>query len=297
MIVGERASRSRTCDGGDQAAEDAADASCSSCYECSTDEAPARRTATATPGRASCAPSSVGERPRVAGWVHRRRDHGGLIFIDLRDRSGLLQLVFQPEEAPEAHAAAETAAGRGRAHRRGRAGPPRGGHGQPEPADRRGRAGRRRTLELLADAETPPFQIDEDEPGRRGAAPALPLPRPAPRARCSTTMALRHEVAKTIRDYLYERDFLEVETPILTRSTPEGARDFLVPSRLQPRLLLRAAAVAAAVQAAADGRAASSATTRSRAASATRTCAPTASPSSPSSTSRWPSSRRTTSST
>jgi aspartyl-tRNA synthetase len=172
----------------------------------------------------------VGERVRVAGWVHRRRDHGGLIFIDLRDRSGLLQLVFRPEEAAEAHAAA----GRLRAEdvisatgellaREQSAINPNLPTGEVELAVSE--------FELLADAETPPFQIDEDEPvgeELRLRYRYLDLRK----ERMRDTIVLRHEVVKTIRDYLSERDFLEIETPIMTRSTPEGARDFLVPSRL-----------------------------------------------------------------
>jgi aspartyl-tRNA synthetase len=172
----------------------------------------------------------IGERPRVAGWVHRRRDHGGLIFIDLRDRSGLLQLVFRPEEATEAHAGAGrlraedviSATGDLVAREEGTVNPnlP---TGEVELAVTE--------FELLADAETPPFQIDEDEPvgeELRLRYRYLDLRKQA----MQETMVLRHDVVKTIRDYLSERDFLEIETPILTRSTPEGARDFLVPSRL-----------------------------------------------------------------
>jgi aspartyl-tRNA synthetase len=172
----------------------------------------------------------VGERPRVAGWVHRRRDHGGLIFIDLRDRSGLLQLVFRPEEAPEAHAAAgrlraeDVLSASGELLRREPANVnPNLPTGEVELAVT--------DFELLADAETPPFQIDEDEPvgeELRLRYRYLDL-RKQPML---DAMVLRHDVVKTIRDHLSERDFLEVETPILTRSTPEGARDFLVPSRL-----------------------------------------------------------------
>jgi aspartyl-tRNA synthetase len=172
----------------------------------------------------------VGERPRVAGWVHRRRDHGGLIFIDLRDRTGLLQLVFRPEDAPEAHAAAGrlraedviTATGELLRREEGTVNPnlP---TGEVELAVSE--------FELLADAETPPFQIDEDEPvgeELRLRYRYLDL-RKAP---MRDTMILRHDVVKTIRDHLSDQGFLEVETPIMTRSTPEGARDFLVPSRL-----------------------------------------------------------------
>jgi aspartyl-tRNA synthetase len=175
---------------------------------------------------------SVGEQLRVAGWVHRRRDHGGLIFIDLRDRTGLLQLVFRPEEAPEAHAAA----GRLRAedvisaagellHREEGTVNPNLPTGEIELAVSE--------LELLADAETPPFQIDEDEPvgeELRLRYRYLDLRK----ERMRDTMVLRHHVVKTIRDHLSDEGFLEIETPILTRSTPEGARDFLVPSRLMP---------------------------------------------------------------
>jgi aspartyl-tRNA synthetase len=174
----------------------------------------------------------VGERPRVAGWVHRRRDHGGLIFIDLRDRTGLLQLVFRPEEAPEAHAAAGrlraedvlTAAGELVRREEGTVNPnlP---TGEVELAVSE--------FELLADAETPPFQIDEDEPvgeELRLRYRYLDLRK----ERMRDAMILRHHVVKTIRDFLSDEDFLEIETPILTRSTPEGARDFLVPSRMMP---------------------------------------------------------------
>ena len=172
----------------------------------------------------------VGERPRVAGWVHRRRDHGGLIFIDLRDRTGLLQLVFRPEEAPEAHAAAGrlraedviTATGELLRREEGTVNPnlP---TGEVELAVSE--------FELLADAETPPFQIDEDEPvGEELRLRYRYLDLRKDRMR--DTMILRHQVVKTIRDHLSDQGFLEIETPIMTRSTPEGARDFLVPSRL-----------------------------------------------------------------
>jgi aspartyl-tRNA synthetase len=174
----------------------------------------------------------VGDTPRVAGWVHRRRDHGGLIFIDLRDRTGLLQLVFRPEEAPEAHAAAgrlraeDVICATGALVRRE--------EGAVNPALPTGEVELAVSeLELLADAETPPFQIDEDDPvgeELRLRYRYLDLRK----ERMRDTMVLRHDVVKTIRDHLSDQGFLEVETPILTRSTPEGARDFLVPSRLTP---------------------------------------------------------------
>ena len=169
---------------------------------------------------------------RVAGWVHRRRDHGGLIFIDLRDRSGILQLVFNPESAAGAHATAHalrsedviTAAGtvtrRDPQHVN-----PNLATGEIELAVSE--------LEILADAETPPFPIDEDiavEENLRLRHRALDLRR----APMQEALALRHRVISTIRGVLDEHDFLEIETPFLTRSTPEGARDFLVPARIAP---------------------------------------------------------------
>jgi aspartyl-tRNA synthetase len=175
---------------------------------------------------------SVGERPRVAGWVHRRRDHGGLIFIDLRDRTGLLQLVFRPEEAPEAHAAAgrlraeDVISATGELLRRE--------EGTVNPSLPTGEVELAVSeFELLARAQTPPFQIDEDEPvgeELRLRYRYLDLRK----ERMRDTIVLRHDVVKTIRDHLSDQGFLEIETPILTRSTPEGARDFLVPSRLAP---------------------------------------------------------------
>ncbi len=169
---------------------------------------------------------------RVSGWVHRRRDHGGLIFIDLRERSGLLQLVFNPQTAPDAHAEAHklrsedviTASGT-IAKRAPENVNPNLATGEIElvVAD----------LEILADAETPPFPVDEDGPldeNLRLRHRSLDLRR----APLQEAIALRHRVIQTIRRVLDERDFLEIETPFLTRSTPEGARDFLVPARIAP---------------------------------------------------------------
>ncbi len=169
---------------------------------------------------------------RVAGWVHRRRDHGGLIFIDLRDRSGIVQLVFHPESAPEAHASARglrsedviSAAGLV-ARRDAQNVNPNLSTGEIELA-----VGE---LQILADADTPPFPLDEGagvDESLRLKHRALDLRRPEMQA----AIALRHRVIAAMREVLNARDFLEIETPCLTRSTPEGARDYLVPARIEP---------------------------------------------------------------
>ena len=169
---------------------------------------------------------------RVAGWVHRRRDHGGLIFIDLRDRSGIVQLVFHPETAADAHALAEqlrpehvvSAAGTIVRREEGKINPRlETGEIELEVAE----------AETLAESPTPPFPVDEETPVDellRLRHRVIDLRR----AGMQRTMTIRHTVNRAIRDYLNAHDFLEMETPIMTRSTPEGARDFLVPSRLSP---------------------------------------------------------------
>jgi len=175
---------------------------------------------------------AVGTKVTVAGWVHRRRDHGGLIFLDLRDRSGLLQLVVHPEIGDEAFAAAEalrpehvvSVTGEVVAREAGNVNPDLA-TGEIEIA-----VGELRTL---AEAQTPPFPVDEDRPldeMTRLRHRAIDLRRETMRS----VLELRHEVVAAIRGHLGEHDFLEIETPILTRSTPEGARDFLVPNRREP---------------------------------------------------------------
>jgi aspartyl-tRNA synthetase len=176
--------------------------------------------------------SRAGETVRVAGWVHRRRDHGGLIFIDLRDRSGIVQLVFHPETAPDAHALAErlrsehvvSASGEVVRREAGNVNPnlP---TGEIEIAVA--------AVEVLAESPTPPFPVDEDTPVDellRLRHRVLDLRRGG----MQRTVALRHTIVRAIRDYLNAHDFLDIETPILTKSTPEGARDFLVPARMSP---------------------------------------------------------------
>jgi aspartyl-tRNA synthetase len=174
----------------------------------------------------------AGTEARVSGWVHRRRDHGGLIFIDLRERSGLVQLVFHPDAAPAAHGAAhglraeDVISAAGQVTRR-----------SPENVNPNLATGEIELavseLEILADAETPPFPIDEDtavDENLRLRHRSLDLRR----GPLQSAIALRHRVSATIREGLDRRDFLEIETPFLTRSTPEGARDFLVPARIAP---------------------------------------------------------------
>ena len=167
----------------------------------------------------------------MAGWVHRRRDHGGLIFIDLRDRSGLLQLVFHPEDAPDAHAAAHSLRSEDVISVDGPIVPRE--EGNVNPAMPTGEIELSvRVFERLADARTPPFQVDEEgaiDESTRLKYRYLDLRRD----RMQSNIEVRHELAQAMRAYLNGADFLEIETPMLTRSTPEGARDFIVPSRLQ----------------------------------------------------------------
>jgi aspartyl-tRNA synthetase len=174
----------------------------------------------------------AGTEARVAGWVHRRRDHGGLIFIDLRERSGIVQLVFHPESAPDAHARAhslrseDVISAAGMVNRRGAEQiNPNLATGEIEVAVSE--------LEILADSDTPPFPLDDDtgvDEHLRLRHRSLDLRRTP----MQEAIALRHRVMATIREVLDDRDFLEIETPFLTRSTPEGARDFLVPARIAP---------------------------------------------------------------
>ncbi len=168
----------------------------------------------------------------LCGWVAHRRDHGGVTFIDLRDREGVVQLVFHPEEAPEAHAAAQSLGAEDVVRVMGvvRLRP----EGMVNPALDTGEievaAG---TLELLAESETPPFPIeDRIEAGEelRLKYRYLDLRRPE----MTTVLRLRHTITRLMREHMDALAFVEVETPILTRSTPEGARDFLVPSRTWP---------------------------------------------------------------
>jgi aspartyl-tRNA synthetase len=176
--------------------------------------------------------SDAGRDVVLAGWVHRRRDHGGLIFIDLRDSRGLVQVVCSPEE-PAVHAIASGARAEfvlkisGKVQER-----------RPGTVNDKLPTGaievRAAAVEILNSAKTPPFEINDDEvePGEatRQKYRYLDLRR----TRMRSNMLIRARVVKYIRDFLTDRGFIEVETPILANPTPEGARDYLVPSRNFP---------------------------------------------------------------
>src|SRR5690554_4747839 len=173
--------------------------------------------------------SLIGQDVSVAGWVHRRRDHGGVIFVDLRDREGLLQIVFDPD-AKDVFATAERLrseycvriTGKVRARPPGTANATLAS-GQVELLARE--------LEILSRAETPPFHHDEiTNEELRLKYRYLDLRRDVMQKR----LRLRHQVTRAMRAFLDEHGFIDIETPMLTKATPEGARDYLVPSRTHP---------------------------------------------------------------
>jgi aspartyl-tRNA synthetase len=172
----------------------------------------------------------VGQTVTVCGWVHRRRDHGGVIFIDLRDREGLLQCVFDPD-TQEAFAAADRLRSEYVVQITGRVRP------RPAGTENAGLATGKvevlgQTVEVLNSAQTPPFHPDDETVGEdtRLKFRYIDLRRPE----MQKNLRLRHEVIKRIRNYMDAHGFIDVETPILTKATPEGARDYLVPSRTHP---------------------------------------------------------------
>jgi aspartyl-tRNA synthetase len=176
--------------------------------------------------------AQVGQELTVMGWVHARRDHGGVTFVDVRDRSGIIQVVCNPQVNPAAHSAAKDVrleyvlAVRGIVARRSlETVNPNLPTGEIEI--------QASELRVLNAARTTPFPIDDTtEPAEntRLRYRYLDLRRP----QMYENLHLRHRLAKSVRDYLDEEGFLEIETPFLTRSTPEGARDYLVPSRVNP---------------------------------------------------------------
>ncbi|NLT96184.1 MAG: aspartate--tRNA ligase [Clostridia bacterium] len=176
--------------------------------------------------------NNVGQEVVVMGWVQKRRDHGGLIFVDLRDRSGIVQVVFNPEQAKEAFNLAEkirneyVIAVKGEVVLRP--------EGMINPNLATGHIDlAAKELVVLNKSKTPPFYISDDvdvDEMLRLKYRYLDLRRPV----MQKNIILRHKTIKAIRDFLDQHGFLEIETPILTKSTPEGARDYLVPSRVNP---------------------------------------------------------------
>ncbi|HSP54741.1 MAG TPA: aspartate--tRNA ligase, partial [Dehalococcoidia bacterium] len=174
--------------------------------------------------------SDEGREITLAGWVNRRRDHGGLVFIDLRDHSGLVQLVFNPKESAEATAVAEQARGEYVLRVTGKVTKRRPGTENAELPTGEVEV-HASAAEVLNPSKTPPFYITEDtdvEELLRLRYRYLDLRR----EKIHGNIALRARVTKFIRDFLTERGFTEIETPILTAPTPEGARDYVVPSRV-----------------------------------------------------------------
>ncbi|MBW2682467.1 MAG: aspartate--tRNA ligase [Deltaproteobacteria bacterium] len=173
---------------------------------------------------------NVGEQVTLMGWVLRRRDHGGVIFIDLRDRRGITQVVFNPEVNPEVHAKAHQIRSEWVLAVKGKV--------EARPGDMANLKLKTGGIEILVDelrilnvSETPPFPLDEDgevSDNLRLQYRYLDLRRPE----MSANLVIRHKAVQAIRNYLNDNDFLDIETPMLTRSTPEGARDYLVPSRV-----------------------------------------------------------------
>ena len=174
----------------------------------------------------------VGQTVTLMGWAATRRDLGGVVFIDLRDREGICQIVARPEVSKEAHAAADRVRGEyviavvGEVEAR-----------SPETVNPKIPTGRidvlARTIHVLSEARTPPFPIEDDVATAediRLRYRYLDLRRP----RMHRSLKLRHQATMEIRRYLDEQGFYEIETPFLTKSTPEGARDYLVPSRVHP---------------------------------------------------------------
>jgi aspartyl-tRNA synthetase len=174
----------------------------------------------------------IAQRVTLAGWLNRRRDHGGLIFIDLRDRFGVTQVAIDSATMPAAHAVASQARSEFVLQISGIV--------QPRPAGQENPNLATGAIEVVGDtaailnpAKTPPFPVsdtnaEEVDESLRLKYRYLDLRRP----HVAQNLVLRHHIVRFIREYLSQRDFLEIETPILLKSTPEGARDFIVPSRL-----------------------------------------------------------------
>jgi len=174
-----------------------------------------------------------GDNVTLSGWVHRRRDHGGLIFIDLRDREGLVQVVFNPELNSEIHNKAQDLRSEwvisvtGKVSQR----PEGTKNSNMNTGDIEVLAA---TLDILNTSKTPPFSVEDESQEIDEYIRLKYRYLDMRRTRLKRNLVLRHKVVKFIRDFFSDRGFLEVETSMLTKSTPEGARDYLVPSRLYP---------------------------------------------------------------
>ncbi|TMD71111.1 MAG: aspartate--tRNA ligase, partial [Chloroflexi bacterium] len=193
---------------------------------------PSRMSGFSAPHCGSLRASDEGRELELYGWVARRRDHGGLIFIDLRDRWGTVQVVFNPAHAPQAHTTASDLRSEfvvrveGKVARRWPgAENPRMPTGEVEVAAS--------DLEVISVAKTPPFAIEDDveaDEALRLKYRYLDIRRP----KMTQNLELRHRVVQAIHRYMDAHEFMEVETPMLLKGTPEGSRDFIVPSRLHP---------------------------------------------------------------
>ncbi len=176
--------------------------------------------------------SDEGKSVSLAGWVHRRRDHGGLIFIDLRDSTGLVQVVFNPQEAGGSFAEAEQLRGEYVVQVEGAVTKRKEGTVNPNLPTGEIEVHAKK-LQILNASRTPPFYISEEQDVEellRLKYRYLDLRREGMRG----NIVMRHRVVQYIRNFLSERDFVEVETPIISAPTPEGSRDYVVPSRVQP---------------------------------------------------------------
>ena len=175
---------------------------------------------------------AIGQQVTLAGWVNRRRDHGGLVFLDIRDRYGITQIICDPERSAEAHRVASEVRSEYVVQVSGKVVPRLAGTENPNLSTGAIEVAAEH-IEILSPSRTTPFPIRDDiqvDESLRLKYRYLDLRRPSMR----DNMILRHRVVKAMRDYLDQRGFLEIETPILMKSTPEGARDYLVPSRLYP---------------------------------------------------------------
>ena len=175
-------------------------------------------------------PDHIGKEVVLCGWVHRRRDHGGLVFVDLRDRDGIVQVVFSPDSFPDAHAKADSLRAeyvlsvRGTVRRR-----PEGTENRNLPTGEIEVVAS--SLAILNESKPIPFALEDDTDVAENVRLKyryLDLRRPS----VQKAFLTRSLLARSTRDYFFENGFIEVETPVLTKSTPEGARDYLVPSRV-----------------------------------------------------------------